>query len=483
MGPTRRSFLRRGSAVATLGSLVGLTGCSQSVAPSADAGDGAAESSETNDSTTGSSPATDETADDGGTDAGPSVPESVALEPLVTGFQAPVAVVFPPDTSPDSPDRAYVVDQSGVVSLYESGELRDGPFLDLRDSLEFGGEKGLLGFALHPNFAGNRRLFVRYSAPRREGTPSAYSHTFVLAEFQAAADGRTVRRDSERTLLEIPEPQRNHNAGDVAFGPDGYLYVAVGDGGGGNDRGRGHVDDWYDPVPGGNGQDVTENLLGSILRIDVDSRSDGKPYGIPEDNPLVGTDGLDEHYAWGFRNPWRMSFDGEDLYVGDVGQGWFEEVDLVRAGGNYGWNVKEGTHCLRRESCPDRTPDSVRGGEPLLDPVVEYPHSGGEVSGISVIGGYVYRGSAVPGLRGRYVFADLNANGRLFVATPPDVGTGTDGRDGTEGGLWPVRALDVQGGERTLERVLSFGRDPRGELYVLGGGSGESGVYRVVAGE
>ncbi|MFC6723251.1 PQQ-dependent sugar dehydrogenase, partial [Halobium palmae] len=244
-----------------------------------------------------------------------------------------------------------------------------------------------------------------------------------------------------------------------------------GDGGGSADQGTGHVDDWYGAVDGGNGQDVTENLLGSVLRIDVDGEgTDGRAYAIPDDNPLVGRSGLDELYAWGFRNPWRISFDGEDLYVGDVGQSAYEEVDLVASGGNYGWNVKEGTHCFRADGCPDATPDDVRGGEPLTDPVIEYPHSGGEVSGISVIGGYVYRGDAIPELNGAYVFADLRAEGRLFVS-PVSKGTG---------GLWPTRLLDVAGDGGVVDRVLSFGRDADGELYVLGTGSDGGGVYRLV---
>jgi glucose/arabinose dehydrogenase len=397
--------------------------------------------------------------------AGPP-PEAVGLETLVDGLGAPVDVAFAPDA-----DRRYVVEQGGIVHVHEADGLREEPFLDLRDSIERGGEKGLLGLALHPEFAENGRVFVRYSASRREGTPEDYSHTFVLAEFEATRDGRRLRRDSERTLLDIPEPQGNHNAGDLEFGPDGYLYVAVGDGGSGGDRGDGHVEDWYDAVEGGNGQDVTENLLGSVLRIDVDDREEGKGYAIPDDNPLVDREGLDEHYAWGLRNPWRMSFDRGDLYVGDVGQNSYEEVNLVERGGNYGWNVMEGTHCFDSEECPDETPPDVRGGEPLVDPIVEYPHSGDGVTGVSVIGGHVYRGSEIPGLFGRYVFGDLNAGGRLFVATP------SDGE-----GLWETAVVvghfDDDGG--TLERILSFGRDADGNLYVLGVGSDDGGLHRIV---
>ncbi len=393
------------------------------------------------------------------------IPAAVALETLVDGLTAPLDVAFAPDA-----DFRYVAEQQGVVHRHGPDGLAAEPFLDLRDAVTAGGERGLLGFALHPGFASNRRVFVRYSAPRREGTPADYSHTFVLAEFVASADGRRVDPDTERTVLEIPEPQGNHNAGDLAFGPDGYLYVAVGDGGSGGDQGPGHVDDWYDAVGGGNGQDVTENLLGSILRLDVDDRDADLGYGIPDDNPLVGRAGLDEHYAWGLRNPYRMSFDGEDLYVGDVGQNRYEEVSLVERGGNYGWNVTEGTHCYGADDCPDATPEAVRGGEPLVDPIVEYPHSGQPVSGISVIGGHVYRGSALPALEGRYVFGDLRADGRLFVATRPD-----------GDGLWPTTTLpvvDADAGE--LARLRSFGQDPDGEPYVLTGGANDGGLHRVV---
>ena len=453
---------RRGLLAATLTGTVGaLAGCGTRSDGAADGG-----SSPTAEPTASEQPAsragTDRPTADPARDA---IPARVGLDTVATGFNAPVDVAVAPDA-----DRRYVADQVGVVHVHEADGLRDRPFLDLGGAVDFGGEKGLLGLALHPAFADNRRVYVRYSAPPRDGTPTGYSHTFVLSEFTATADGRRVRPGSERTLLEIPEPQSNHNAGAIAFGPDGFLYVGVGDGGAGGDQGRGHVSDWYDGVGGGNGQDVTQNLLGSILRIDVDDRDGPGAYGIPDDNPLVGRSGLDEHYAWGFRNPWRLSFDGPDLYVGDVGQNRYEEVDLVTAGGNYGWNVREGTHCYGTNGCPDRTPDDVRGGEALQPPIVEYPHSGAAVSGISVIGGVVARGPTLPGLVGRYVFGDLDARGRLFVATPPD-----------GGGQWPTSVLPVADGDADkLERILSFGRDADGDVYVLGTGAGGGGLHRLV---
>ncbi|MEF8907705.1 MAG: PQQ-dependent sugar dehydrogenase [Haloarculaceae archaeon] len=386
------------------------------------------------------------------------LPDAVTLDPVAEGLRAPLGLAFAPDA-----DRRYVAEQQGVVRVHEADGLRSEPLLDLRETVVTGFEQGLLGLALHPDFAENRRLFVRYSAPPRSGTPEGYSHTFVLAEFEVAAGGRTVVPGSERTVLEIPEPQANHNAGSVVFGTDGYLYVGVGDGGAGGDQGGGHAEDWYGAVSGGNGQDVTENLLGSILRLDVDSREGDRGYAVPDDNPLVGQEGLDEHYAWGFRNPWRLSVDGDELYAGDVGQDRYEEIDRVERGGNYGWNVREGRHCFGTDDCPERTPADVRGGERLREPVLEYPHSGADVNGISVIIGNVYRGSAVPGLDGRFVFGDYRASGRLFVADPADG--------------WASSVLRTEG-DSTVERILSIDRGPQGEMYVLGTGE-RGGLYRV----
>jgi hypothetical protein len=282
--------------------------------------------------------------------------------------------------------------------------------------------------------------------------------------------GTTVPLDSERTVLEIPQPQANHNAGAVAFGPDGYCYVAVGDGGGAGDRGRGHVSDWYETNRGGNGQDVESNLLGSILRLNVDERDGEAPYAIPQDNPLVGDAGLDEHYAWGLRNPWRMSFDGEDLYAADVGQNQYEEVNLIESGGNYGWNVREATNCFDAQNCPSETPD----GTPLEDPIVEYDHGGDPPNGAAVIGGYRYRGLLLPGLDSRYVFADYILNGQLYVA------------EERETGLWETAVVDLEREDGDVPRhALAFGRMHNDELVLTtateSGPSGDSGaVHRIV---
>ena len=394
---------------------------------------------------------------------------TIGLERVASGMAAPTGFEVAPGD-----DRQFVVDQPGRVFAVD-GDSRS-TFLDLRERVATGGfEMGLLGLAFHPEFGDNGRFYIRYSAPPGEETPEDYNHTFVLSEFRTSDDG-SVDPNSERRVLEIPEPQGNHNAGAIAFGPDGYLYVGVGDGGGGGDQGTGHVSDWYEAVDGGNGQDVTENLLGSILRIDVDSQDGEKGYGVPDDNPLVGRDGLDEHYAWGFRNPWRFSFDGDRLLVGDVGQRNWEEVDVVEKGGNYGWNVREGAHCYAAADCPTETPN----GAPLVDPVLEYPHErDGTRIGLSVIGGFVYRQSTVAALQDRYVFGDWSRSfgepsGSLFVATP-------------EGETWSMEKLQIAGRtDGELGRyLLAFGRGHDGELYVCttgnARGSGSSGaVHRIV---
>ncbi|MFC7072586.1 PQQ-dependent sugar dehydrogenase [Halovenus rubra] len=403
------------------------------------------------------------------------LPDSVGLEPVASGLTGPLDVAF-------ADGKRYIAEQRGTVQVHEEGGVRSEPLVKLQDDLETGGEKGLLGLAVHPE--DDTRLFVRYSAPSRPGTPSEFSHTFVLSEFRVMKNGRSVDRETERTVLEIPQPQGNHNAGDIEFGPDGYLYVAVGDGGAGGDQGAGHVADWYDGVAGGNGQDITENLLGSILRIDVDADPTRPPlrgnpsdyddeagYAVPSDNPLVGTDGRDEQFAWGLRNPWRMAFDGTDLYAGDVGQSEYEEVDHIESGGNYGWNVREGQHCYRTDDCPGTTPEAVRAGEPLVEPVIEYPHSGSPVSGISVIGGNIYRGSTVPGLKGMYIFGDFRAGGTLFVGGP------------TEDSGWPTTVLSIADGDaEKLQRIRWLGRH-NGEMYVAGVGAGSGALHRLVSAE
>ncbi|WP_079890832.1 PQQ-dependent sugar dehydrogenase [Halococcus agarilyticus] len=420
----------------------------------------------------GAADATDE--DDRFMPSGPTVrTETVADGPL----SAPLGL----EVAPDDRDRRYVVDQVGTIYVHGSDGLANEPFLDITDRLvDFSSartdsieERGLLGLAFHPDFGANRRYYVRYSAPRVRGTPEGYTHIERLSEFTASENGRRGQPDSERVLLDVPSPHYTHNAGSVAFGPDGYLYMGMGDGGG-SKLDPGHAEDWY-ANNGGNGQDVTENLLGSVLRIDVDATGGpgDAPYGIPDDNPLVGESGRDEHYAWGFRNPWRMSFSDGTLFVADVGESNYEEVNVVEKGKNYGWSVREGSHCYSTGSpadpptaCPERTPPDVRGGEPLVDPIVEYPHVyEGDGVGLAVIGGHVYDGDAIPALQGTYVFGDYSENGEprgsLFAATPPATGD--------DGGAWSLEELRVKGGpEGSLDAyLLGIGQDAAGECYAL----------------
>lgn len=411
---------------------------------------------------------------------------SVGLELLAEGFTAPVAMVEAPDGS----GRLFIVDQVGVISiLMPDGTLLDEPFLDLSSKIvtlnpNFD-ERGLLGLAFHPDYAENGRLFVYYSAPLRAGAPAGYNCTATISEFHVSDDPNQVDPASERILLEVDKPQFNHNGGTVAFGPDGNLYISIGDGGSAHDIGLGHVEDWYADNAGGNGQDITQNLLGNILRIDVDH---GDPYAIPSDNPFVGQDGLDEIYAYGFRNPYRFSFDmgGGSMFAGDAGQSLWEEVSLVVKGGNYGWNVKEGTHCFDAENpgvSPATCPDTAPGGVPLRDPVIEYPNSNNPEGGLgaAVIGGYTYRGDDLPQFAGRYIFGDWSTEfgepaGFLMVAKP------------RKSGLWRLQILTITtspDGE-LHHYLLGFGQDLSGEMYVLttdnAGPSGSTGrVYKLVS--
>lgn len=413
--------------------------------------------------------AADETADPMPTDAPtdtPAGPPQLALQLVADGFTAPTSF----DTANDGSGRFFVADQVGFIWVVTpDGGRQAEPFLDLRDRLVDirGGydERGLLSLAFHPNYAENGRFYVYYSAPPRSGIPGGWNHTSHLSEFRVSPDdANRADAGSERIVLQIDQPQANHNGGQIVFGSDGYLYVALGDGGAANDQGTGHS-------LIGNGQD-TSNLLGSILRIDVDG---GDPYAIPPDNPFAGSDaGADEIYAYGLRNPYRFSFDAggnNALYAGDVGQNLYEEVDIVESGGNYGWNVKEGTHCFNPDS-PDTPPESCAdtgpNGAPLIPPIIEY----GRSEGISVIGGYVYRGSAMRGLTGRYIFTDWSANGRLFIATPADEG------------LWSYETVEPAI-EQPFSYALAFGQDTNNELYLLTtesqGPSGESGrLFRIV---
>lgn len=419
-----------------------------------------------------------------------SAPNTVALSLVAEGFAAPVAMVAAPDDS----GRLFVVDQIGQVRIVSAdGQVAAEPFLDIQDRMvqlnEGYDERGLLGMAFHPDFAENGRFFIYYSAPLRSEAPADWDHTSHLSEFAVSADNPDVADPaSEQIILQVDQPQGNHNAGSITFGPDGYLYVPLGDGGAADDVALGHVEDWYEENEGGNGQDLAQNLLGSILRLDVDNISEGELYAIPQDNPFTDQAGAEAIWAIGFRNPYRMSFDmdgDQALYVGDAGQNLWEEVSIVESGGNYGWNVKEGTHCFSTanpdeslEQCPEMDAD----GRTLIDPILEYQNGNAGGIGLVVIGGNVYRGSAMPEWDGRYIFGDWSTgfgqpDGSLFIATPAE----------TEGELWTMEELMIEGGEngRLNEYLLSFGQDTDGEIYILtsetSGPTGSTGkVYRLV---
>lgn len=317
-------------------------------------------------------------------------------------------------------DRLFLVLQPGRVMAFDNvpNPTASETFLDIRDRVsDRGNEEGLLGLAFDPNYRDNGYFYVYYSAasPRRA----------VIARFQASPDGKRADPSTERIVMEIGQPFSNHNGGHVAFGPDGHLYVGVGDGGGAGD-------------PDGHGQNL-ETLLGTILRVDVSSLDEAGTYVVPHDNPFVGVEGARaEIWAYGLRNPWRFSFDREtgELWVGDVGQDELEEIDVVMPGGNYGWNIMEGSSCFRGGDCN-------RVG--LERPVAEYGREGG----CSVTGGYVYRGDRISSLVGAYVYGDY-CSGRVWALRH-------DGGRITEG----VQIAD------TDLRISSFAEGPDGEVYIL----------------
>ncbi len=313
----------------------------------------------------------------------------------------------------DGTNRLFVVEKRGRIIVFENNEeaSASNEFLNL-STISTVSEQGLLGLAFHPNYENNGYFYVFY-------TPS--EELAVISRFSTSADTNSADSTSEVVLLEIPQPQTNHNGGQIAFGPDGYLYIAVGDGGGAGD-------------PQNNAQNTT-NLLGNILRIDVDNTSNGLNYAIPSSNPFLSESTvLDEIYAYGFRNPWRMSFDSQTgaLWTGDVGQGTLEEIDIVESGGNYGWKLFEGTSCFSGEC--DR--------KGLMGPIYEYGHSNGDRS---ITGGFVYRGDALSLITGRYIYGDF-VSGRIWALAP----------DGSTNELILESRLSI----------ASFGVDASNELYV-----------------
>jgi glucose/arabinose dehydrogenase len=365
-----------------------------------------------------------------GDDTGPLPPSgeiSLALETVSDQLTFPVDLASPPGNS-----RLFVVEKAGRIRIIENGTLLDPAFLDISAQVSSNGERGLLGLAFDPDYGTTGRFVVNYT--------DLAGDTHIAAFTISAGDPNQADAASEELILRVDQPFENHNGGQVAFGPDGYLYIGLGDGGGSGD-------------PMTNGQSLT-TLLGKLLRVDLNG---GSPYGIPAGNPFPAVAAArSEIWSYGLRNPWRFSFDRltGDLYVADVGQGEREEIDVSLAadeagrGANYGWNIMEGDACFEPASGCDRTG--------LILPVLQYDHG----EGCSVTGGYAYRGSAIPALQGTYFYSDFCSG-------------------------W-VRSFRLSGGAVAEERewpalqagnVTSFGQDDAGELYILTSGGS---VHRIV---
>lgn len=400
----------------------------------------------------------------------------VGLELVADNLTAPVDFAAPDDGS----GRLFVVEQTGTIRVISpEGEVLEEPFLDVTDrivELDDGyTERGLLGLAFHPQYADNGRFFVYYSAPLAEGAPEGWDHTSHLSSFQVSADDENVAdAASEQVIMTVDQPQSNHNGGHITFGLDGYLYIPLGDGGGADDTDEGHTEDL------GNAQDLT-NVLGSILRIDVDTPGEGgQAYSIPADNPFVDREDVpSEIWANGVRNPYDISVDSEGEYsilVSDAGQELFEEVSIANAGDNLGWNIREGTHCFdpeNTETPPEQCADTGADGEPLVHPVIEYHRSD---FGTVIAGSYLYRGTELSNYQGQLFFVDWNSattdesDGALFVAEPGDQMAAT----GVDEGLWEFERVELQlpdgeteEGEGTGFYITAIAADAEDELYLL----------------
>jgi glucose/arabinose dehydrogenase len=403
--------------------------------------------------------------------------DDVALRVVVEGLSTPVGLVVAPGES----DRSFVLEQTGKIHVLRNGALLPRPFLDLSRRLVHLSpdydERGLLGLAFHPQFAKNGRFFVYYSAPvTRRGGTIVEDHTNILSEFRVLAnDPDRADPASERVVLSLGQPQPNHSGGALGFGPDGFLYLGAGDGGGTGDASPGHSKQ-------GNAQD-TSKLNGKLMRMNVDGK---RPYAIPPDNPFARGGGRPEIYAYGFRNPWRLSWEAAGqrrLLVSDVGYGRYEEMDVVKKGGNYGWRIREGRHCLdvafplqEVGSCASK---GTRG-DALIDPVLEYSH---KQIGTAIVGGYRYRGTALPALRDQYVFADFSAEWTTDVPQPRATLMAAQPQE-TAGTTWEWRELSVK--DSALDFFITgMGEDAAGELYVMArtnlGPAGTTGtVLRIV---
>jgi len=340
---------------------------------------------------------------------------TIQLTPVLSGLTSPVFVTSARDAS----GRLFIVEQPGRIKVLQPNATQPTIFLDITGKVISGGERGLLGLTFHPQFRDNRRFFINYT--RREDSAT------VIAEYKASDANANVADTNERVILTIAQPFANHNGGMVEFGPDGYLYIGMGDGGSQND-------------PSNRAQNLND-LLGKMLRIDIDRPNGNTPYSSPADNPFFGAiAGRDEIYAYGLRNPWRFSFarNSGELIAGDVGQNAIEEIDQVVKGGNYGWRVLEGSNCTNND------PGSCNQSG-FIQPLAEYNHSQGRCS---VTGGYVYRGSKGTFRQTHYVYADY-CTGEIFVL------------DGATQKL----LLDAN------MQIASFGEDEAGEIYVVGSGT------------
>lgn len=358
-----------------------------------------------------------------------------AFENLI--FERPIVITHANDGS----NRVFVAEQDGIVKVFPNDpEVEEADvFLDIDERCRYRdnqNEEGLLGFAFHPEFQTNGQVFVYY-------TTSSEDHTSFVSKFTLSKDDKNVvDPDSEEVLMKIEQPFWNHNGGTIAFGPDGFLYIGLGDGGSAND-------------PNGNGQNLT-TVLGSIMRIDVNNTSEGLKYAIPEDNPFINKTikarrgkklkARPEIYAYGLRNVWRMSFDRETgtLWAADVGQNLWEEVNIIAKGGNYGWNIREATHWFR----PDGRDTSM---ENLIDPVWEYHHDIGK----SITGGSVYRGSKVPALVGKYVYGDY-VTGLIWALEHDGARTVAN---------YSLTGITSPDGENVKLPIMTFGEDQGGEIY------------------
>jgi glucose/arabinose dehydrogenase len=357
----------------------------------------------------------------------------IALQYVASGLHSPVFATG----AGDGTGRIFIVEQGGRIKILKPvGGMISTPFLDIHTLVSCCGERGLLGLAFHPQYKTNGKLYVDYTD---------VNGNTVIAEYRRASwNVNRVNVSTRRVLLRVTQPYANHNGGMLAFGSDGYLYIGLGDGGSSGD-------------PGNRAQSKS-TLLGKILRIDVNGSSGTLPYRIPSTNPFVNTFGLDQIWSYGLRNPWRFSFDRSsgDLWIGDVGQNSWEEIDRVRKatgngrGANFGWRILEGFHCFNPSS------GCSTAGKTM--PLLEYSHT----LGCAVIGGYVYRGPTFAGLAGWYLFGD-ECSGRIWAVW-----------NGVASPATPHQLLD------TALTISSFGQDDRGELYVLDLAGGR--MYKVVAG-